>query len=694
MVSPTSESHPAPMPDLPAPQDRPNQAVNQISSLSCDGEASEGSGAPNLVKILKRRLQGSREGAAIDARVRAALVATLYSSPTSLALGALCGLIGSAYIAWQAENVVLDYATMMLAAVVVGRIASAYTFNRTVQENEAQTRLLELVYEAGAWGYALLLGAIAGLTVALVDQAELHVLAAANAIGYAAGVSARNAGRPQIAIGQNLLASVPLAIGLMIAGSVGYWLLAISQILFIVAVIGITLRTYDIVHASFASAHRNAVLAQEMRTFATTDPVTSLANRAGLDDWLAKSFKQESPPDFALFWFDLDRFKEVNDTLGHPVGDRVLVEVANRMRAVCDPDMLISRFGGDEFVIVAPGMNRNAADGFGRLILTVIGQPFQVDGHNIAVSASLGIALYPEDGKSASVIMQQADMALYASKVGGRSQQSFFDPSMDQELNRRRELEAELRSAVRNGQLKLHYQPIVDLKTGKVSALEALVRWEHPERGMLSPDEFIAIAEATGLIITMGNWIVLEACRTAASWPGDIKVAVNVSPVQMQAPGAALGFLNALKVSGLPASRLELEITENVFADKTEHVVEFVRLIRQEGIGLTLDDFGTGYSSLSYIREFDFSKIKIDRSFVSGLTEGDRATAIVAAVADLAARLHMPVVAEGIETETDAKRVLDLGCTHGQGWLFSKGVPAEAVPALFNQLARGKRAAA
>lgn len=668
----------------------PNPAVNHSSNLSCEGVLQERDGKANLVKLLKKRLIGTRDGAVIDAKVRAALVATLYSSPASLALGALCGLIGSLYIAWRADQIILTYAAIVLTAVVIGRIASAYAFHRAEHENEAQTRLLELIYEAGAWAYALVLGAIAGLTVAFAEQAELHVLAAANAIGYAAGVSARNAGRPQIAIGQNLLASVPLAIGLMVKGSMGYWLLAISQILFIVAVIGITLRTFDIVHASFAAAHRNAVLAQEMRTFATTDPVTSLANRAGLDDWFARTFQQITPPDFALFWFDLDRFKEVNDTLGHPIGDRVLVEVANRMRAVCDPDMLISRFGGDEFVVVAPGMSRTAADAFGRLILTVVSQPFQVEGHNIAISASLGIALYPEDGKTASVIMQQADMALYASKVGGRSQQSFFDPAMDRELNRRRELEAELRSAVRGGELKLHYQPIVDLKTGRISSLEALVRWQHPERGMLSPDEFIAIAEATGLIITMGNWIVLEACRTAMQWPDDTKVAVNVSPVQMQAPGAALGFLNALKVSGLPAHRLELEITENVFAGKTEHVVEFVRLIRDAGIGLTLDDFGTGYSSLSYIREFDFSKIKIDRSFVSGLVDGDRSSAIVGAVADLAKRLHMPVVAEGIETIADADRVRQLGCTHGQGYLYSRGVPASDVPALFDQPAKGR----
>ena len=646
-----------------------------------------------MVKLVKKRLVGSRDGAVVDAKVRAALVATLYSSPTSLALGAICGLIGSLYIAYQADHYVLTYAAMVLTAVVIGRIASAFAFHHTVQENEAQTRLLELVYEAGAWGYALVLGAIGGLTVALADQPELHVLAAANAIGYAAGVSARNAGRPQIAIGQNLFASVPLAIGLMVQGSVAYWLLAVSQILFIIALTGITLRTFDIVHSSFASAHRNAVLAQEMRTFATTDPVTSLANRTGLDDWLSRAFQMTPPTEFALFWLDLDRFKEVNDTLGHPVGDRVLVEVGNRMRAVCDSDMLLSRFGGDEFVIVAPAMSRSAADAFGRLILTVICQPFQIDGNAIAVSASLGIALYPEDGQTAAVIMQQADMALYASKVGGRSQQSFFDPAMDQELNRRRELEAELRVAVRRGELHLHYQPIVDLGTGRIAALEALVRWQHPDHGMLNPDEFIAIAEATGLIITMGNWIVLDACRTAMQWPDDVTVAVNVSPVQMQAPGAALGFINALKVSGLPARRLELEITENVFAGKTENVIEFIRLIREAGIGLTLDDFGTGYSSLSYIRDFDFSKIKIDRSFVSGLTDGDRASAIVATVADLAARLHMPLVAEGIETEADADRVRRLGCTHGQGYLFSRPVPADAVPALLNQPASGRRVA-
>ncbi|NJS15239.1 MAG: EAL domain-containing protein [Sphingopyxis sp.] len=264
---------------------------------------------------------------------------------------------------------------------------------------------------------------------------------------------------------------------------------------------------------------------------------------------------------------------------------------------------------------------------------------------------------------------------------------------MDQELHRRRELEAELRGAIRGGQLALHYQPIINLKSGRIEAFEALVRWQHPERGMLSPDEFIAIAEATGLIITMGNWIVLEACRTAMQWPDDIKVAVNVSPVQMQAPGAALGFLNALKVSGLAADRLDLEITENVFAGKTEHVVEFVRLIRNAGIGLTLDDFGTGYSSLSYIREFDFSKIKVDRSFVSGLEDGDRASAVVEAVAYLANRLGMPVVAEGIETAADAARVRKLGCTHGQGYLFSRGVPARDLPALLDQPAAARRVA-
>ncbi len=636
----------------------------------------------NLRRFFLPKALISRDTMAVDAKVRAALVATLYSSPGSLALGALCGLGACVYIAWASGNHVLTYATVVLTTVVIGRIVSAFAFHNDDAANEAQTRLLELIYEAGAWAYAALLGAIAGLTIVLVADAQLHVLAAANAIGYAGGVSARNAGRPQIAVGQNLLASVPLAIGLAVHGSPPYLLLALCQILFIVAVTGITLRTFSIVHASFVSAHRNALLADEMRTFATTDPVTKLMNRAGLDSWLAEAFAADEPPTLAFFWLDLDRFKEVNDSLGHPVGDEVLREIAARLAGVCDQKIAVARFGGDEFVLVARDMDRAQADSFGRTVLTVLGQQMRVAGHNICITASLGISLCPDDGTKPAAVMRQADMALYASKLTGRGCLSFFDRDMDLKLTHRREIEAELRRAVGAGELRIHYQPVVHLATGRVAAMEALVRWEHPTRGLLYPDAFIPVAESSGAIITIGNWIALEACRAAQHWPDDVKVAINLSPVQMQAPGAALGFLNALKRSGLPAHRLELEITENVFADQSDHMLEFIRLIEAAGVGFVLDDFGAGYSSLSYIRDFSFSKIKIDRAFVSGLADGDRASAVVAAVGGLARQLAIPLVAEGIESAADAERCAKLGCTHGQGFHYSRAVPGADVPAL------------
>ena len=638
-----------------------------------------------MVKFLQKRLLPSVKGPDLDAKVRAALVSTLYSSPTSLALGALCGLASSIYVAMMEDEPILLYTALVLTVIVAGRIIAAFAFHHDNQRDLNQTKLLEFSYEAGAWAYAAGLGIIAGLTVALANDVQLHVLAAVNTVGYAAGVSGRNAGRPRIAVGQNLLASLPLAIGLMWEGSWTYWLLAATTVVFFIAVTSITLRTHDIVHASFVSAEANARLAEDMRTFATTDPVTGLSNRAGLETWLTKVFEQDEPEPFGLFWFDLDRFKEVNDTLGHPFGDKVLQEVARRLKTLCEPDMVISRFGGDEFVIVAPGLDRAEADSFGRLLLTVIRQQLEIEGTQVGISASLGIALCPEDATTAAALMQQADMALYASKLGGRSQQNFFHHNMDAELHRRRQLESELRTAISSGDLRLHYQPIIDLESERIVAMEALVRWIHPERGMLNPDDFVAIAESTGLIITMGNWIVLEACRAAARWPDHVKVAVNVSPVQMQAPGAALGFLNALKVSGLPAHRLELEITENVFADQTDHVLEFIRLTRAAGIGLTLDDFGTGYSSLSYIRDFDFSKIKIDRSFISGQSDGERATEVVKAVAGLAAGLHIPLVAEGVETAEDAQRCIRLGCTQGQGFLYSRGVPLDEATLLIER---------
>ena len=669
--------------------------VNEKSSIFCQASiwtksfiakklSKNGARADVLIRLIKRKMSKSGDKIPVDDKVRAALVATLYGSPFSFVLGAICGLGSSIFIALESRNALLYHVVVVFSIIVIARIFAVILFRHANSENATHTRNLEIIYEIGAWAYSVGLGTIAAITILDVVDPRLHLLAAVITSGYAASIAARNAGRPRIAIGQIILCSIPLALGLVLDGHPAYLALAIFLVFFVMALFAITKKTHSILYTSLDSAHRNEILAEEMRVFAITDPVTNLTNRAGLDSWLAQMFMQKKTPPFALFWLDLDRFKEVNDTMGHPVGDRVLAEVAKRVQAICNQDSFIARFGGDEFVIAVPDMTWQKADAFGKLIRTVISQTIVTNGQNIAISASIGIALYPQDSQTAAQLMQQADMALYASKIAGRNCQSFFQPTMDHELHRRRELESELRSSVRLGQLRLDFQPIVDLENGHISVMEALVRWDHPKRGKLKPDEFVSIAENTGMIITIGNWIILQACRAAVTWPDHIKVAVNISPIQMQAPGAALGFLNALKICGLPASRLELEITENVFADQTDHVLEFIRLIREAGIGLTLDDFGTGYSSLSYIRDFDFSKIKIDRSFVSGSTEGDRASEIIMAVANMAKRLKIPIVAEGIENIHDAQRVKYLGCTHGQGYYYGAGMSQDQAYKLFD----------
>ena len=283
--------------------------------------------------------------------------------------------------------------------------------------------------------------------------------------------------------------------------------------------------------------------------------------------------------------------------------------------------------------------------------------------------------MLPEDGDDADKLMQSADLALYHAKVNGRGQTCFFDDSMTRNLVRRREVEAELRAAIQKDELSIFFQPIVDLATGRIRAFEALVRWFHPEKGELRPDEFIPVAEETGLIITLGNWITAQAAKAAANWPDEITIAVNLSPLQIRAPGAALGILNALREADLPPERLELEVTESLFIDDNDSTAFFIEELSSAGVRFALDDFGTGYSSLGYIQKYPFKKVKIDRSFVSGPDVGRKTEAIIRAVAELGSQLEMEIVAEGLETIEQVKAVRGAGCTLGQGYYFSRAVP-------------------
>ena len=425
------------------------------------------------------------------------------------------------------------------------------------------------------------------------------------------------------------------------------------------------------------------------------DALTDLPNRVLLGERLADALAHvEHGQRLAVLCLDLDQFKNVNDTLGHPTGDELLRVVAGRLRGCVRETDTISRVGGDEFSIIQTDIvDATDAERLARRISEAVSAPYDIHGHMVMVNTSIGIALAPADGTDANELLKNADMALYGAKGDGRGVYRFFEPKMDARMKARRTLELALRKALELGQFELYYQPVVNLDAEGVNSCEALIRWHHPERGMVSPVEFIPVAEEIGLIVALGEWVIRRACEDAAQWPGDVCVAVNLSPTQLSSRNLMPTVLNALASSRLPAHRLELEITEAVLMQNTEATIRSLHQLRSLGIRISMDDFGTGYSSLSYLRSFPFDKIKIDRCFINGLDDSSESAAIVQAVAGLADSLKMTTTAEGVETREQLDRVRQLGCTHVQGYFYSPPVRVQELGELFARHA-GKSVAA
>jgi diguanylate cyclase (GGDEF)-like protein len=425
------------------------------------------------------------------------------------------------------------------------------------------------------------------------------------------------------------------------------------------------------------------------------DALTDLPNRVLLRERLVEALARvERGHRLAVLCLDLDHFKNVNDTLGHPVGDELLRAVADRLRACVRDTDTISRVGGDEFSIIQTDIvDATDAERLARRITEAVSAPYDLHGHLVMGGTSIGIALAPADGTDANDLLKNADMALYGAKADGRGVYRFFEATMDQRMKERRALELALRKALERGEFELHYQPAFDLGSDGVRCCEALLRWHHPERGMVPPVEFIPIAEDIGLIVAIGEWVIARACADAATWPDHIGVAVNLSPTQLGSKNLLPTVLAALAQSRLPAERLELEITEAVLMQNTEANLRALHQLRALGIRISMDDFGTGYSSLSYLSSFPFDKIKIDRSFVSGLGDNAQAAAIVRAVADLAESLKMTTTAEGVETRAQLDRVRELGCTEVQGYFYSPPVPLAELMKTLTELAARKKVA-
>jgi len=415
------------------------------------------------------------------------------------------------------------------------------------------------------------------------------------------------------------------------------------------------------------------------------DMLTGLPNRALLHERLGQSLQCGSDREkIALLFLDLDRFKDVNDTLGHSVGDSLLVAVAQRLRDCVRKSDTVARIGGDEFVVMASVADSTTEPAnLAARIIESISDPYDIDGHKCVVGTSVGIAV-SENETDNDALLAQADLALYRSKADGRGTYCFFEEEMNTSVRHRRSLERDLRSALAGGEFQLHYQPLVNLERNEIAGFEALLRWRHGERGFVPPADFIPVAEESGLIVPIGEWVLRQACTDAATWPDDIRVAVNLSPVQFRGRALVQSVVSAVATAGISPRRLELEITESALLSDSEETLEILRKLSSFGVRIAMDDFGTGYSSLRYLRSFPFDKIKIDKSFISSLFDGDSSLAIVRAISGLGRALDLSITAEGVETQKQLEVVRLEGCTEMQGFLFSKPKPASELGEYFS----------
>jgi len=426
------------------------------------------------------------------------------------------------------------------------------------------------------------------------------------------------------------------------------------------------------------------------------DALTGLPNRMFLREELSRHLAAiKRGGAVAVLCLDLDEFKQVNDTLGHPVGDSLLRAVTERLRECVGEHDVVARLGGDEFAVIQTAADQpTGATALAQRLVECIAQSFQAEGHEIVVTTSIGIAVAPDDGNDPDQLLKSADVALYRAKEQGRNGFCFFEAGMDAKMQERRALETDLRRAIAAGEFELFYQPVINLEENVVTSFEALLRWRHPTRGLIAPADFIPLAEETALIIPIGEWVLRRACRDAATWPTDIKVAINLSPVQFRSKSLVASIMLAIASAGIAPSRVELEITETILLQNSEATLAVLHQLRALGVRVAMDDFGTGYSSLSYLRSFPFDKIKIDRSFVRDLERNQDALAIIRAVSGLGLNLGMVTTVEGVETKEQLDQIRAELCTEAQGYLFSTPQPAHEIPRLLSTLGKAKKAAA
>ena len=533
---------------------------------------------------------------------------------------------------------------------------------------EASARSLDRSFFVWSTLYALMLGLTFYEVADMPNSNNALPLAIAGAVGFAVAFVTRNSARFRLLVFQILAVTLPLVYGLLalpIANG-GYYAALIA---------GLVITTFMLGRSSNARIIAHYRVNETNRRMARFDTLTGILNRFSFNDALMEALGDEATRHFALIVIDLDRFKEINDTLGHVVGDQVIVEAAACLKAVVGERDIVARLGGDEFVVITHGEADELVgpDSMGERIVAALAQTIDVSSHALTISASVGVALYPEHGASPEELMKRADIALYESKRLGRNRCAVFDMALQKKLDDARQIESDMAVAISEDQFEAWLQPIFDIDVGAIIGYEALARWRHPAKGLIQPDLFIPVAEQTGAIVVIGERIMEKACAAAASWDRDLTIAVNLSPRQFRDAKALVeSTQRILAATRLAPSRLYLEITESVMLEDTPQTREAVRQLADYGVRFSLDDFGSGYSSLSYVQNYPFSRIKIDRNFIGRLDKDDVSCAIVASVCLLAGRTHMDIVAEGVETLRQAATLKELGIHFAQGYLYGR----------------------
>lgn len=622
-----------------------------------------------------------------DADLRQSLAQSLYSAPMSLLIGGGTGFAISFVIAFLSHDPL--FAQMAMAIGCVAALPAAITSSygkAAVSAWPGGQRYEAWLFETGAWIYAGLVGLLAFSTVTRIATPALHVLAVTFAVAYAGATSARNAGCLRAAMGQSVLAVVPAAVGLWMVGGLAYYVLAGALVFITISFGEISATTNRIVVNALRGERDKSQLALKFERLARFDSLTGVENRMAMQIRLREIFEKNRRANdaVAVLWMDLDRFKEINDSIGHIIGDHLLCAVAEKLSEALDGRGHVARFGGDEFIVICPRVGRAGAQAIAADMLDYFRQSFDIAGHTLSVTASIGIAIAPQDGRDVDELLQHADMALYQAKGTGRNRAVNFSWSMKERFNRLHELETGLRRAVADGELFLHFQPMFHMVTGKVVACEALLRWTHPTLGSIAPKELIPVAENIGLIDEISDWVLAEACSAAMDWPDDIRVAVNMSPVLFRSADLPRTIIGHLMATGLPARRLELEVTESVFLDDQPRTSALLQELRKIGLRLALDDFGTGYSSLSYLSAYAFDTIKIDQSFLRNVHSSPENQAVIRAIAFLADELGMDIVAEGIETQDQQDYTITAGFTYAQGFLLCQPRPRAEITGMIH----------